>query len=430
MRLLQEEQYISRIYYESMRDNFEGYAWKAEDVEIADGADLSESNAMKRAMLADLKTEFAALDPLQGNNPTLGQLFKIELALVWLVPKTALQARFWTIEDRFRRVVPTSVIASYEASFAPGWIDALPDEVLRQRARNLLDVIHANYLINLARENSIRRLMVIVGASAVLVMLLGTIFISLEAEMAQHGLVAIIAAGMLGAMISILQRLQKATSRDAMVEDGIFELIGLRIGWVSVLSSIGIGGVFALFLYILAAANLLEALLPDFSAPDTPTGTGGSDELATEGKPASDRMGSASDQTANGAVDSGSDASSAEGASDSQPAASGDPAPTGEASLAPQTEREGNNPTGAAICKDSKDACRTWVERVTRSLGMHDTAQFYKMVALAFVSGFAERFVPDIINKLAKQNPAAETGPASLAASPGNAKSDNTAATG
>lgn len=430
MCLLQEEQYISRIYYESMRDNFEGYAWKAEDAEIADGADLSESNAMKRAMLADLKTEFAALDPLQGNNPTLGQLFKIELALVWLVPKTALQARFWTIEDRFRRVVPTSVIASYEASFAPGWIDALPDEVLRQRARNLLDVIHANYLINLARENSIRRLMVIVGASAVLVMLLGTIFISLEAEMAQHGLVAIIAAGMLGAMISILQRLQKATSRDAMVEDGIFELIGLRIGWVSVLSSIGIGGVFALFLYILAAANLLEALLPDFSAPDTPTGTGGSDELATEGKSASDRIGSASDQTANGVVDSGSDASSAEGASDSQPAASGDPAPTSEASLAPQTEREGNNPTGAAICKDSKDACRTWVERVTLSLGMHDTAQFYKMVALAFVSGFAERFVPDIINKLAKQNPAAETGPASLAASPGNAKSDNTPATG
>lgn len=411
MRLFHEERYISRIYYESMRDNFEGYAWKSEDAEVADETDTSESNAIKRAMLADLKEEFAALDPLDGNKPTLGQLFKIELALVWLVPKTALQARFWTIEDRFRRVVPTSVIASYEASYVPGSIDILPDEVLRQRARNLLDVIHANYLINLARENSIRRLMAIVGASAAAVILLGFLFISSETEMAQHGLVAIIAAGMIGAMISILQRLQKATSRDAMVEDGIFELIGLRIGWVSVLSSIGIGGVFALFLYVLAAANLLEALLPDFSAPDGapgPTGAGG--DLAAAGNPAAEGIGDQSGQGAADSADASPDALPVEGAPATDSAPSADRAPDSETNTAPQTGKAGETPVAADLCKDPKNVCRTWVERVTRSLGMHDTAQFYKMVGLAFVSGFAERFVPDIINKLAKQNPAGETG--------------------
>ncbi|GGB52687.1 hypothetical protein [Blastomonas aquatica] len=401
-RLFHEERYISRIYYESMRDNFEGYAWKSDEIAETDDP---ESNAMKRNMLAQLKEEFQELDPLNGSKPTLGQLFKIELALVWLVPKTALQARFWTIEDRFRRVVPTSVIASYEASYSAGAIEELEDEVLRQRARNLLDVIHANYLINLARENSIRRLMAIVGLSAAVVILLGVAFISSRVELAQHGLVAIIAAGMVGAMISILQRLQKATSRDAMVEDGIFELIGLRVGWVSVLSSIGIGGVFALFIYVLAAANLLDALLPDFGVPD------GSGDPANPGSELAQ-----SDVAAGNAA--GTDAAGAADLALTDPvtgqvavAAATDPvAPVGSAASAapaPATQPQQVSAATADACGNPTNTCPNWVERVRMSLGLADTAQFYKMIVLAFVSGFAERFVPDIINKLAKQNPAA-----------------------
>lgn len=406
-RLFHEERYISRIYYESMRDNFEGYAWKSDDI---DETDDPESNAMKRNMLAQLKEEFQELDPLNGSKPTLGQLFKIELALVWLVPKTALQARFWTIEDRFRRVVPTSVIASYEASYSAGAIEDLEDEVLRQRARNLLDVIHANYLINLARENSIRRLMAIVGLSAAVVILLGVAFISSRVELAQHGLVAIIAAGMVGAMISILQRLQKATSRDAMVEDGIFELIGLRVGWVSVLSSIGIGGVFALFIYVLAAANLLDALLPDFGVPD---GAGdradpGSDlarsDVAAGNAAGTDGAGAADlplTDPVTGQVDT---AAATDASAPAGNAASAEPAPAPQPQPQPQPQQE---PLATAdACGNPTNACPNWVERVRMSLGLADTAQFYKMIVLAFVSGFAERFVPDIINKLAKQNPA------------------------
>lgn len=402
-RLFHEERYISRIYYESMRDNFEGYAWKADDIDEPD--DL-ESNAIKRKMLERLKDEFQDLDPQNGNKPTLGQLFKIELALIWLVPKRALQARFWTIEDRFRRVVPAGVIKSYEASFAPGPIEDLDDEVLRQRARNLLDVIHANYLINLARENSIRRLMVIVGVSAAVVILIGIAFISMRAELAQHGLVAIIAAGMVGAMISILQRLQKATSRDAMNEDGIFELLGLRIGWVSVLSSIGIGGVFALFIYILAAANLLEALLPDFSLPDQPGGPLGAGSGAAGGSSADIAPTIATgDDDGSGAAElptAPPDGELVGGTAAGTPALTSDGA-TGAATANAQSDAN----VAAKSCDNQKDPCDNWVEQVRKSLGMHDKVQFYKMLVYAFVSGFAERFVPDIINKLTKQETAA-----------------------
>ncbi|WP_017669551.1 hypothetical protein [Blastomonas sp. AAP53] len=279
MHLFKEEAYISRIYFESMRDNFEGYAWDLHPDSKAEQA----SNEQKTAQLNALRKEFEDLDPLSGNSPTLGQLFKIELALVWLIPEAALRARFWTIEDRFHRVVPTSVARSYQSSFSAQSVDEVTEEVLRQRARNLLDVIHANYLINLARENSIKRMMTILAFTAFVIVSGSLGFISMSSVIAAHGLVAIMVAGMFGAMISLIQRLQKATSRDAMVEDGIYELIGLRVGWVSVLMSIGIGGVFALFIYVLVSGNLLDQLVPHVPSPEDPAGGaggGGIDGLA------------------------------------------------------------------------------------------------------------------------------------------------------
>ena len=190
-----EEAFISRIYYESMRDNFEGYAWEDDDEA---GADVSER---KQELLSKLKDEFAALDPLHGHRATLGQLFKIELALIWVVPDRALRARFWTIEDRFNRVVPTSVAKSYQSSFTPEPHDKVDGKVLRQRARNLLDVIHANYLINLAREKSIKRMMAILFLAASVIA--GIVYMQLAPgdEKAQQGLLLVMAAGMIGGMI-------------------------------------------------------------------------------------------------------------------------------------------------------------------------------------------------------------------------------------
>lgn len=373
-----EQAFVARTYYESMRDNFEGYAW--DSGETGD----TEVNTLKAGMLEQLKHEFGAMDPLDGKSPTLGQLFKIELALIWLVPEEALRARFWTIEDRFRRVVPAGVVASYEASFLPDPNQPVPEPVLRQRARNLLDVIHANYLINLAREKSIKRMMTILALMA-LAIGIGSVMIIRDNDenLAMHGMVAIGAAGMFGAMISIIQRLQKATSRDAMAEDGIYGLIGLRIGWVSVLMSIGIGGVFAIFLYIVSAANLADLLLPEFGDVPSPD-TGGSavpPEQPVAGEPPA--------PPANGIPDE----------------------PPGDPALPPVDIPEGGKSDATAATKcdcreqgESQSRPPASIADIADALGLRDAAQFYKMLALGFISGFAERFVPDIINKLAKQD--------------------------
>lgn len=335
MAATRDESFIASTYYESMRDNFEGYAWEIDPANPNSNA----INQQKADQLQRLKDEFEELDPEKGYKPKLGQLFKIELALVWLVPETALRARFWTIEDRFRRVVPTSVARSYRQTLASQPPGVVPEPVLRQRARNLLDTIHANYLINLAREQLIRRLMLILSCEAFLILAASTLLISFLPVVAGQALVIVIVAGMLGAMISIIQRLQKATSRDAMIDDGIFELIGLRIGWVSVIMSVLIGGVFALFIYVLVAADLLDQLLPKM---DDPTVQRLSDEEQRRGA---------------GTLDC--------------------------------------NPTG-------KNACPHIADKMFQALGLASRFDLFKLVAYAFVSGFAERFVPDIITKLTK----------------------------
>lgn len=438
MYLFQEERYIARIYYESMRDNFEGYAWgpacsgrqgqQQPDSDPHDQFDMHEQPQAAKAttkeeQLRELKRTFDALDPLNGGVPTLGQLFKIELALIWLVPDQALRARFWTIEDRFRRVVPSSVIASYERSLKSEPPEPEPvnqckaDSNLRQRARNLLDVIHANYLINLGRENTIKRMMTILVIAAAVILTVASLIVAGSDNYARHGLVWIIAAGMFGAMISIVQRLQKATSRDAMIEDGIFELIGLRVGWVSVMMSIGIGGVFALFLYALVIANMIDLVLPELAgagnaagaAPDPQPADALQAAPAAEGAEADTELLPQSDP-----VDAPRDAPGAPEAAPSE-------APTGDVLAASQNTpvppmAPGLVPTDAdvaitaavidSVCCPPGMANCMWVDKVALAIGLASRAALFKMLATAFVAGFAERFVPDIINRLGKQDPA------------------------
>lgn len=330
MAVSRDERFIASTYYESMRDNFEGYAW---DIDPAN-AESGNINQQKADQLLQLKLDFEELDPEKGGRPKLGQLFKIELALVWLVPETALRARFWTIEDRFHRVVPRSVARSYRKTIADQPPGIVPDAVLRQRARNLLDTIHANYLINMAREQSIRRLMLILTGAAAIILASAVIAAFFPIETVQ-AILSVMIVGMAGAMISIIQRLQKATSRDAMVDDGIFELIGLRIGWVSILMSIAIGGVFALFIYVLVAAGVLDQVLPKMSGSDSPP----------------------SNSTTGGVTES---------------------------------------------CLEAVKDCTFWPDRMRIALGLGSRADLFKLFVYAFASGFAERFVPDIITKLTK----------------------------
>ncbi len=335
-----DESSIARTYYESLRDEFERYAW--EDDPANPGS--RRLNPEKAEQLRAVREEFDQLDPLKGAKPSLGQLYKIELDLTSLIPEMALRTRYWAIENRFRRVVPKGVADAFFARKTVNKVADHPEDELRHLARSMLDTIHANYGVNFDREVLIRRLMRIVAALG-FVLIAVTLLLAREVLpfAAQQGLVMITIIGMAGATISTIQRLQKATSRDAMVDDGIFELMSLRIGWVSVLMSIGIGGVSALFIYALVSAGLLDSVVPQVALnPAMPP-----------------------------------------------------PSPPGP------TSQPGAPLPPVSACTPGP-GCPHWADAIYKELGLKERSDLFKLTVYAFVAGFAERFVPDTINKLAK----------------------------
>lgn len=405
--LFMEDAYIARVYYESMRDNFEGY-----DVTY----DIDDFNA--------LKADFKGLCPKAGKAPTLGELFRIEVALLRHLPDTAIHSRYWSIEDRFRRVVPASVADTYDRRTPPPGNERWNDIVfVRDQSRSLLDTIHANYLINLGREQSNKRLMFIIALAALLILGVGAIFaLASLTAIEQQGMTLIMVSGMVGAMISIVNRLQKATSRDAMAQDGIFELIGLRTGWVSILMSICIGGVFALLLYGMVMGGWSDLILP---TPATSTETSedkAQDNPSDPGSSATEAEGRADDAVIQDRQEGGGEpGTSAE--TDAIGFATNTRATQGPIMIASAASAAGTSINGAldaesktsakmpsqSLPKGGPDvsglakAEKRWIERIAEALGFESVSEVYKMLVLAFLAGFAEQFVPDILNRLSKQ---------------------------
>lgn len=334
-----DERSIASTYYESLRDNYERQNWENDPRNPLAGP----INEHRAEQLKAVWEKFQELDPLTGARPTLGQVFNIELNLATLAPEAELRARYWAVENRFDRVMPAEVSRAFHARHKVEDVDIYPEGKLRELTRILLDSVHANYQVNFRREVYIRRLMFVVSIISLFILFISGLTVNEVVPRAgQHALALLAVVGMAGAIISTIQRLQKATSRDAMVDDGIFELISLRVGWLSILMSIGIGGVSALFIFALISAGLLDSVVPQLT-----------------------------DGTA--------------GASPTTPAI--DPKLLANAAIP---------------CVPDK-TCPHWADITYQALGLQNRADLFKLTVYGFVAGFAERFVPDTINKLAKQ---------------------------
>lgn len=329
-----ETSYVARIYADSLRDNFVGY----------DPLDRDKFNRLRN----DFEKEAGSA------SPHLASLLRIEAALIETMPDNVMVARFWAIDDRFQRVVPLATRTRYESS-VPARGDAKWDDpsFVRDQQRALLDVIHSNYLVNIGREKSIKRLKLIILIALVIVAVAAAITVNVRPTDRKTGLVALVLAGILGSMLSVTNRLQAAVSRDATTEDGVYELTGLRVGWVGIVTSFLVGGAFALVVYGIVMAGVLDVAYPALIEPAGDAGN-------TVDRP---------------------DASEAQEAGERPPLS---------ANL-------------AASCDGTRGACPGALDQTARALGLQDATSYYKMLILAFLAGFAERFVPDILGRLNKQ---------------------------
>jgi len=349
-----ETGYVGRIYADSLRDNFVGYV------------------PLDPQRFSALEAEFREL--ASQVRPSLAELLRIEAALVQVMPDEIVMARFWAIEDRFRRVLPTATCDRYDRSVEgrgdARWQDA---GFVRRQTLTLLDAIHANYLINIGREKSIKRLKIIMAIAGIVIAV--TLYLLARFNTGWTGYLMLAGAGVFGSFLSITNRMQSAISVDAMTQDGIYELTGLRVGWVGILMSFVLGGGFALVLYGIVLAGLLQVAMPSSS---TSSDAGQASSAVAEKVPAG-KIGDA----ALAAVSKSQEYHAAQ-------------TPPG------LETRETKKLSSLPECT-SQNCGPAWALTVANSLGFARGVDLFKMLVLAVLAGFAERLVPDILNRLSKQ---------------------------
>lgn len=162
---------------------------------------------------------------------------------------------------------------------------------------------------------------------------------------------AIVFFGILGGCVSMLQRIQSVPTEG----DALFNLAAISNGWRGLSLSPLYGGIFAILLFIMFSAGILQGTV----FPKIATAAG-SEILVNVQTTAS-----------------------------SQPASGANPQALPEASPSPTTTPSDTQKTGILQLKDF----------LTKT-GPQDGVSFALLIIWSFIAGFAERFVPDTLNRL------------------------------
>jgi hypothetical protein len=321
---------------------------------------------------------------------TWSNIYTFDLTLVDERPPENLIRKAYDARNRYRSVAGQKEFDEYQASKPPDLtaIRIAPDDVppqpeviielaLRADIKYVLGKIYLYYALLPLREGLREQLTqrarkmtyFFVGIVALLILfnvggfILLTRFNTSFADFTVvFGLtVATVAlAGVIGGCVSMLQRIQSAPSEG----DALFNLASLTNGWVGLSLSPLYGAIFASLLFVLFAAGILKGtIFPQINTPGStakvlvaPKETAG---------PTSTNAGAAGNQNA--------------------PAAE----------TAPQT-----TPTPTKVAESEIVSISDFL----RKTGPADGIAYALLIIWSFIAGFAERLVPDTLNRMVAKN--------------------------
>ncbi|MFZ4382280.1 MAG: hypothetical protein ACOYO0_09995 [Sandarakinorhabdus sp.] len=353
-----------------------------------------------KARITVLKEELKGAGPL-----TLGQLYSIEAELWNYYTDATVLARLWSVLDRFDRVVSAHSRNAYAqtvpASTDAQWADA---NFVRQQALSLIDAIQNTQMVNLERErftNMLRTSIFAIGLSLSL-LLLGLMMWAFytEAPKLVDYYMILFVLGTLGACVSYVRRLQGAVEHDALAGDGLSELNTIANNRIAALSTLLVGGIFAIVVYWLVLSSAFAALIPaQNSQPGLSVSVLTTESLLAGAKA---ELATREDQQKAAPDDTGIAAEVAAKRTEVNNLAADIARMKGElASFAPLAAQTKDCPattgTAAPACKPS------FGQRSASVMELADARSFYLMLVLAFLAGFGEQFVPDALDKLSRR---------------------------
>jgi len=365
-------------------------------------------------------TDYEALNLLeqiyrkrQKDELTWSDIYTFDLALVDVLPPETLVHKALDARAKYRTIAGQKEYDEYIASKPvdlgaiqidpkadPPRLGAVIERELRADIKYLLSKFYLYYALLPFREGLrdqlTKRAVIVTG----LVVLLIAVAIGVNVggswrntEMEQYSAVVVtvltvMLSGIVGGCVSMLQRIQSAPSEG----DALFNLATLTNGWRAILLSPLYGGIFAFLLFILFAGGIINgSVFPSIAtsakvtaaqlaATPTPTPAG------TEARPVT---AAASPTPAT--------ATSARQSTNTSSVAQSSPTATPIQSDAQRTDKPVPSPTpGRSAVLQIKD--------FLRETGPTSGIAYALLIIWSFLAGFAERLVPDTLNRLVQKN--------------------------
>ena len=255
----------------------------------------------------------------------------------------------------------------------------LVQRVLKADIKYLLSKFYLYYSMLPAREGlrdeltnrAVIRTLIFVGVLVFLIFVnLGSVvFFNAEDSSAGLTVLTVALAGIMGGCVSMLQRIQSAPSEG----DALFNLAALYNGWTGLSLSPLYGGIFATLLFVLFAAGVLTgSVFPIINTPKHSVAPPPSPSPSPAASPAP------------------------------TPSPTASPAPTPSPTASPA-------PTPSPAPSATTPVARSGVLRIRdflRETGPVDGVAYALLIVWSFLAGFAERLVPDTLNRLVAKNEA------------------------
>jgi hypothetical protein len=382
---------------------------------------------------------------------TWNDIYLFDLELLKYLPPGDLLSKAYDMRARYRNVAGEKEYELYIASKPPdlGAAKATPpptspltsppepaplnEAALREDIRYLMKVFYLNYSLMKVREG-VREVLMRKGVKWTLfAIVLITVFIILNDFSSDdpsssiyrysRGLTVgvVLAAGCVGGLMSMLQRIQSAPSEG----DALFNLASLTNGWRSIFLAPLTGAVFSVLLFVLFAGGVLKGtVFPDIYTPNAASGLGSLPQIRQSAPPSTPESTprptpkpSPTPSATPTTTPSPTPSPNATGTSSETPTPTPSPTPVvtparrarvpGATPLATVAKQAEATPTTtptpsptASQTPGTESSNSVAFSNFIQHTGPSSGVNYALLIIWSFIAGFAERLVPDTLSKL------------------------------